>query len=81
MLFITIDFLLKLCNFINFVLLTIGSCKKISSMDRIAYILATENMQLISVDFWKSYTLSPNGLRFLINLRHLEEIDLGWWLV
>lgn len=50
-------------------------------MDRIAYILATENMQLISVDFWKSYTLSPNGLRFLINLRHLEEIDLGWWLV
>lgn len=59
----------------------IGSCKKLSSMDRIAYILATKNMQLVSVDFWKSYTLSPVGLRFLTNLKQLEEIDLGWWLV
>jgi len=59
----------------------LGSCKGIDSMDRVAYNLSISNKQLVSVDFWKSYTLSPNGLRHLTVLKHLEEIDLGWWLV
>jgi len=50
-------------------------------MDHIAYTLSTSNKQLVSVDFWKSYTLSQTGLRFLTALKQLEEIDLGWWLV
>lgn len=50
-------------------------------MDRVAFTLATSNKQLVSVDFWKSYTLSPNGLRFLTIHKQLEEIDLGWWFV
>jgi len=50
-------------------------------MDRVAYNLSISNKQLVSVDFWKSYTLSPTGLRHLTVLKYLEEIDLGWWLV
>lgn len=50
-------------------------------MDNIAKVLSIFNHQLVSVDFWKSYTLSPIGLRCLTVLKNLEEIDLGWWLV
>lgn len=50
-------------------------------MDHIAYVLSKSNRQLVSVDFWKSYTLSPSGLRHLMALKQLEEIDLGWWSV
>lgn len=50
-------------------------------MDHIAYVLSVSNKELVSVDFWKSYTLSPIGLRFLTSHVHLEEIDLGWWSV
>lgn len=50
-------------------------------MDHIARVLSISNKQLVSVDFWKSYTLSPVGLRFLTCLKQLEEIDLGWWFV
>lgn len=50
-------------------------------MDNIAYVLSMTNKELVSVDFWKSYTLSPKGLRFLTSHVHLEEIDLGWWSV
>jgi len=50
-------------------------------MDSVAYHLSKSNKQLVSVDFWKCYTLSPSGLRYLTVLKHLEEIDLGWWSV
>ncbi|XP_025405121.1 F-box/LRR-repeat protein 4 [Sipha flava] len=60
--------------------INLGSCKRIDCMDHIAYMLSKSNKQLVSVDFWKSYTLSPNGLRFLTVLKDLEEIDLGWCL-
>lgn len=60
--------------------INLGSCKKIESMDHIAYVLSKSNRQLVSVDFWKSYTLSPSGLRHLMALKQLEEIDLGWCL-
>ncbi|XP_060861011.1 F-box/LRR-repeat protein 4 [Metopolophium dirhodum] len=60
--------------------INLGSCKRIESMDNVAYELSTWNKQLVSVDFWKSYTLSPTGLRYLTVLKQLEEIDLGWCL-
>lgn len=65
----------------NFFFSCIGSCRRIDCMDHVAYMLSVANKQLVSVDFWKSYTLSPSGLRFLTVLKDLEEIDLGWWLV
>ncbi|KAL5244612.1 hypothetical protein ACI65C_012022 [Semiaphis heraclei] len=60
--------------------INLGSCKKIDCMDSVAYNLSISNKQLVSVDFWKSYTLSPTGLHHLTVLKHLEEIDLGWCL-
>lgn len=50
-------------------------------MDNIALVLSLFNKELVSVDFWKSYSLSPLGLRYLMVHKNLEEIDLGWWLV
>ncbi|XP_050540575.1 F-box/LRR-repeat protein 4 [Daktulosphaira vitifoliae] len=60
--------------------INLGSCKKIETMDRVAFTLAFWNTDLVSVDFWKSYTLSPSGLRYLTACSKLEEIDLGWCL-
>jgi F-box/leucine-rich repeat protein 4 len=56
-----------------------GSCTHISSMDDIAQTLATYNKELVSVDFWKTYGLTPVGVRALRKCRRLEEVDLGWW--
>lgn len=50
-------------------------------MDDIAQTLATYNKELVSVDFWKTYGLTPVGVRALRKCRNLEEVDLGWWYV
>lgn len=50
-------------------------------MDEIAQILGTYNKELISVDFWKTYSLTPIGIKYLSQCSLLEEIDIGWWLV
>lgn len=59
--------------------LILGSCRAISSMDEIAQILGTHNKELISVDFWKTYSLTPIGIKYLSQCSLLEEIDIGWW--
>ncbi|CAG9786605.1 unnamed protein product [Diatraea saccharalis] len=80
---------LNCCKFVdNTVLRTIvetcaflqGSCKMISAMDEVAIELGANCPQLISVDFWKSYSLTPSGIRALGNCRHLQELDVGWCL-
>jgi F-box/leucine-rich repeat protein 4 len=48
-------------------------------MDDVAQALAAYNKELVSVDFWKTYSLTPVGVRALHNCRKLEEVDLGWW--
>lgn len=58
-----------------------GSCTHIASMDDIAQTLAMYNKELVSVDFWKTYGLTPVGVRALRKCRKLEEVDLGWWYV
>lgn len=58
--------------------INVGSCTHISSMDDIAQTLATYNKELVSVDFWKTYGLTPVGVRALRKCRKLEEVDLGW---
>ncbi|XP_049873276.1 F-box/LRR-repeat protein 4 [Pectinophora gossypiella] len=60
--------------------LNVGSCKMISAMDEVAIALGTNCPNLISVDFWKSYSLTPNGIRALHNCRKLQELDVGWCL-
>ncbi|XP_004924136.1 F-box/LRR-repeat protein 4 isoform X1 [Bombyx mori] len=60
--------------------LNVGSCKMISAMDEVAIALGANCPNLISVDFWKSYSLTPNGIRALGNCKKLQELDVGWCL-
>ncbi|XP_065203649.1 F-box/LRR-repeat protein 4 [Planococcus citri] len=60
--------------------INLGSCRRISCMDEIAQILGTHNKELISVDFWKTYSLTPTGIKYLSQCSLLEEIDIGWCL-
>jgi F-box/leucine-rich repeat protein 4 len=48
-------------------------------MDEVAQTLAAYNKELVSVDFWKTYSLTPIGVRALHICSKLEEVDLGWW--
>ncbi|XP_045498556.1 F-box/LRR-repeat protein 4 [Colias croceus] len=60
--------------------LNVGSCKMISGMDEVAIALGTNCPDLMSVDFWKSYSLTAVGIRALGNCRKLQELDVGWCL-
>lgn len=60
--------------------LNLGSCIHINSMDEVTSTLATYNPELVSIDFWKTYSLTPTGVRTLSLLTNLEELDLGWCL-
>ncbi|CAB0010638.1 unnamed protein product [Nesidiocoris tenuis] len=60
--------------------INLGSCVSLSSMDTVAQCLGAHNRELISVDFWKSYNLTPLGVKALANCSKLEEVDLGWCL-
>ncbi|XP_072949075.1 F-box/LRR-repeat protein 4 [Epargyreus clarus] len=60
--------------------LNVGSCKMISSMDDVAIALGVNCPALVSVDFWKSYSLTAVGIRALGNCANLQELDVGWCL-
>ncbi|XP_052747660.1 F-box/LRR-repeat protein 4 isoform X2 [Galleria mellonella] len=60
--------------------LNVGSCKMISSMDDVAIALGNNCPNLISVDFWRSFSLTPTGIRALGNCKNLQELDVGWCL-
>lgn len=53
----------------------------ISSMDEVVLTLSKHNPELMSLDLWKSYTLTSVGVNALGRCSKLEEIDLGWWYV
>ncbi|KOB77619.1 putative fbxl4 [Operophtera brumata] len=57
-----------------------GSCKMIATMDDVAIALGTHCPNLKSVDFWKSYSLTPSGIRALGRCESLQELDVGWCL-
>ncbi|CAG9562054.1 unnamed protein product [Danaus chrysippus] len=60
--------------------LNVGSCKMISAMDEVALALGANCPDLMSVDFWKSYSLTAVGIRALGNCKKLQELDVGWCL-
>ncbi|KAK9501330.1 hypothetical protein O3M35_012066 [Rhynocoris fuscipes] len=60
--------------------INLGSCVHVASMDEVAHALGTYNRELISVDFWKTYSLTPVGVKALANCSKLEEVDFGWCL-
>ncbi|XP_026682587.1 F-box/LRR-repeat protein 4-like [Diaphorina citri] len=49
-------------------------------MDEVAQALGEYNPHLISVDFWKTYSLTPVGVRAIAKCRKLQEVDFGWCL-
>nr|CAD7425229.1 unnamed protein product [Timema monikensis] len=60
--------------------INLGSCVQVSSMDEIAQALALHCQNLVSVDFWKTYSLTPVGVRSLSMCSKLQEVDFGWCL-
>nr|CAD7402773.1 unnamed protein product [Timema poppensis] len=60
--------------------INLGSCVQVSSMDEIAQALALHCRDLVSVDFWKTYSLTPVGVRSLSMCSKLQEVDFGWCL-
>ncbi|XP_075237564.1 F box and leucine-rich-repeat gene 4 [Lycorma delicatula] len=60
--------------------INLGSCVRVSSMDEVAHALGTYNRELRTVDFWKTYSLTPVGVRALSQCSQLEEVDFGWCL-
>nr|CAD7571752.1 unnamed protein product [Timema californicum] len=60
--------------------INLGSCVQVSNMDEIAQALALHCRDLVSVDFWKTYSLTPVGVRSLSMCSKLQEVDFGWCL-
>nr|BDI00198.1 Fbxl4 protein [Gryllus bimaculatus] len=60
--------------------INLGSCLRITNMDDVAITLGAFNSELVSADFWKTYSLTPAGVRALARCSKLEEVDLGWCL-
>ncbi|XP_033231673.1 F-box/LRR-repeat protein 4 isoform X2 [Belonocnema kinseyi] len=48
------------------------------NMDKVAIEIANSCPKLESIDFWKSQTLTPQGVRALTHCVHLREVDFGW---
>lgn len=49
------------------------------NMDEICLQCAKYNKKIISIDMWKSHSLTSVGIRALADCTDLEEIDFGWW--
>ncbi|XP_059050959.1 F-box/LRR-repeat protein 4 [Achroia grisella] len=60
--------------------LNVGACKMISSMDDVAKALGNKCPNLISVDFWRSFSLTTTGAKAIGKCKNLQELDVGWCL-
>ncbi|XP_053698120.1 F-box/LRR-repeat protein 4 [Sabethes cyaneus] len=60
--------------------LNIAFCSLDVSMDEVALQISKHNRKLISLDMWKSHSLTSFGLEALAKCTELEEVDFGWCL-
>uniref|UniRef100_A0A336LTK7 CSON000981 protein n=1 Tax=Culicoides sonorensis TaxID=179676 RepID=A0A336LTK7_CULSO len=60
--------------------LNLGLSSLLINMDEVAVQISISNKQIISLDFWKSQSLTNLGLRALAECHNLEEVDFGWCL-
>ncbi|XP_046627361.1 F-box/LRR-repeat protein 4 isoform X1 [Neodiprion virginianus] len=60
--------------------LNLAACDHVHNMDDIAMEVAYSCPHLESVDFWKSHSLTPHGVRALARCTMLREVDFGWCL-
>ena len=62
--------------------LNIGSCTKINSFDQVMQVVSEKCTNIRSLDLWRAYSLSSNGiLKIATNCLNLEELDIGWWYI
>lgn len=59
--------------------LNLGFFGMATSMDDVAIQISKTNQEIISIDMWKSHSLSAIGLMALSQCKQLEEVDFGWW--
>ncbi|OWF39443.1 F-box/LRR-repeat protein 4-like [Mizuhopecten yessoensis] len=65
--------------FKNLEALNIGSCIRINNFDEVCLALGKNCKKLVSVDFWRSKTITGDGLVALAQgCPDLEELDIGW---
>ncbi|XP_058830886.1 F-box/LRR-repeat protein 4-like [Topomyia yanbarensis] len=60
--------------------LNLAFCSLDVSMDDVAQHISKYNRRLISLDMWKSHSLTSVGLAALAKCTDLEEADFGWCL-
>lgn len=72
--------LMMLRNNANLKHLNLGICPPHVSMDDVAAQISETNRKIVSLDMWKSHSLSSAGLHALSVCVHLEEVDFGWCL-
>ncbi|EAT33396.1 AAEL014330-PA, partial [Aedes aegypti] len=60
--------------------LNLAFCSMDVNMDDIALQISKYNRSLISLDMWKSHSLTSLGLEALSKCTLLEEVDFGWCL-
>lgn len=69
-----------LCNNTHLKHLNVGLSSLLMNMDEIAVQISMTNKEMVSLDFWKSQSLTNQGLRALAECHDLEEVDFGWCL-
>lgn len=60
--------------------INLAACDHVHNMDDIAMEVAYSCPRLESIDFWKSHSLTPYGVRALARCEMLREVDFGWCL-
>ncbi|XP_053678006.1 F-box/LRR-repeat protein 4 [Anopheles nili] len=55
-----------------------ASCCEEINMQEIAMVISVHNLDLVSLNTWKTQTLHTAGLLALKNCTKLQELDLGW---
>lgn len=48
-------------------------------MDEVVLEIGSNCPNLVSIDLWKNYSLTPVGIKALAKCKKLEEVDFGWW--
>jgi len=60
--------------------LLIGNTENLN-VDEVAMELRNSCPDLESIDLWKAYTLTSQGIDALAACKNLREVDFGWWYV
>lgn len=58
--------------------LDLGLCGLPVDMDQVALFIGKYNKQMVSIDMWKSHSLTAKGINALAECHNLEEVDFGW---